>query len=743
MGSLNLKPDYFAIVDQNAPGVNDHSSASVASYRKRMLVHFSLPGSLIGQKITDFQLLLNVLSAGTGRTTISVARAGDFDPEAVTYSSMGAVGAFDDTTVSATGFQAITPSGLIGMLPNLCIKSATGSFATPAADGLSMQLSYQEAELSLDLLFDGDNLEVRTIDPAEAHRLVWIIRGADFGAPEQLSAAATITDADGSTRTISISGSADLVEIPADYLHAGSSAIKVMATLADGQILESQTITATVLPMEIVSAAPDGGYVQNEAAAIFSWRLRRKIAVTAIYSAVTAAGGTFQWRDSAAGTIHSLTIPAGANSITIPAATLPDSDGIQWRLFQLKSAAEDAITSDWYAITTLEALSSAAAISPVDTTADGTKPILFTWSHSIPTGTAPTGFELQKSTDGATWESFADENATSATQYSAPAGLFPAGRLFWRVRTRNTEGAEGEWSSAAEITIISAPPTPAITIVRQEPRFEIRWATSGQQSFEIMIDGALYAYVFSTEGNFRFDDFLPDGEHSAAVRVQNSLGLWSQWGMAALSIQNTPGAGISLLASSLEARALLAWSGGAYDEYWIYRDGARIGRTTETRFSDDFSGAKNQYSVIGFKAGSGNYTKSNDAEAGTPIRGIYITDVHSRERAFLRFAEMGSRILSIRNRREVSYTHYAGSALPEAEAGESHDKYYEISAAFRPEDAEEAEKFGALLGHLVCVRDMKGARIFGIFDELQIRDNLSYIACAATVRAVRYREGES
>lgn len=532
------------------------------------------------------------------------------------------------------------------------------------------------------------------------------------------------------------------VDFPAYVFKVGESTVTLTTVATDGEKVTGAALYVTVYPIEAKKMSPQG-YLANEKIAIFSWTIQRLCYPNIENSYVSASiiSGKLQWRDGAAGTMHSITLQSGATSVTVPAGTFPDSANIQWRLANLTTAADDDVTSDWYTITTIETSSSAAPLSPVDTTVDGAKAITFQWSHSITTGTAPTGFTLQISTDGTTWSTLASKTGTGATSYTAEADRFTAGKLFWRVQTLNTDGIAGSWSEAAEITVISAPPTPAISIVSMAPRFAIRWATSGQQSYELRIDGALYAYKFGTEGNYQHDDFLPDGAHTVAVRVQNSLGLWSDWGTAALTIKNAPGAAINLLVSSLDTRAILAWSGESYDEYWVYRDGVRIAKTADVRASDDFAVGKSSYYVIGFNAESGNYTESNTVETETAIRDILITDVQTRETAVLRWAESSSRILSSTRRHSVVYTHYAGSALPEAEIGESRNRYYELTAAFRPAELEDARRFAAMTGRFVCIRDMQGERFFGIYDEISVRDNLNYVVCAATARAVRYSEG--
>lgn len=571
-------------------------------------------------------------------------------------------------------------------------------------------------------------------DPAKAHTLHWL--------PNFVYSTITVvfSKPDGKTETKQFDGNTKSVVLQKNYFHVGITKITFSAKDGTGNVV-SASVSIEIKAMLFKDATP-AGYVANEHTQIFSWSLQRRVSTySSIFSEVLATGGKLQWRDGAAGTVHSITIPSGTNSVTVPPRTFPDSANIQWRLANLSSPADDDVTSDWYTITTIEATSSASPISPVDMTVDGAKEITFQWSHIISTGTAPTGFTLQTSTDGATWSTLAHKTGTSETRYTAAANRFTAGTLFWRVRTLNTDGVAGSWSEAAEVTVIASPPTPAISIVSMDPRFAIRWATSGQQSYELKIDGMLYAYKFGTEGNYQHDDFLPDGAHTVAVRVQNSLGLWSSWGTAALSIKNAPGAAINLLVSSLDTRAILAWSGGSYQEYWVYRDGVRIAKTADVRASDDFAVGKSSYTVIGFNAESGNYTESNTVATETAIWDILITDVQTRETAVLRWTEKSSRILSSTRRHSVVYTHYAGSALPEAEIGESRDRYYELTAAFRPEELEDARWFAAMTGRLVCIRDMQGERFFGIYDEISVRDNLSYVVCAATARAVRYSEG--
>ena len=228
----------------------------------------------------------------------------------------------------------------------------------------------------------------------------------------------------------------------------------------------------------------------------------------------------------------------------MPAGTFT-ADEIQWRV--TVTAAGQTKTSAWYTLSTVDQLPEAVPVSPIGGFVDGTQAVDFVWQHIIATGTAQTKVDLQTSADGAQWTTLRTV-ATAQQQLTIPADTLSAGTLHWRVRTYNSDGAAGSWSSAVQTTVIAAPPAPVVTVADSSPRPLIQWQSSGQQAYEVMIDDAVVISAYGVTQSYRADAYLTDGQHTVRVRVQNQYSLWSAWGALAITVANTAGSAITLTA---------------------------------------------------------------------------------------------------------------------------------------------------------------------------------------------------
>lgn len=749
MSSYTIYPEDYCIVDKANPNQQGYKASQVSSRTELLLMQFSVPMELKGKTFTGLDVYVNVLSVqlppasiGSNDMDIDVIER-EFEIDTITYGTKPPSSYFGHVAVRDNGMQLIgSASASMASIyaKNLLLYGLTAYsdsiysavFATPASNGIKTVIDYEAAAPSIS--YDAHE----AIDPAQPLALSWTVAGGTIPY-EQSSAVVRYRLPDGTTKTIDITGDTKAAVIPANIFPVGASSYKVDCTLENGQTVSGGWQSITVSPAQISAPTPASGYVRNEAKVVLSWDIVRLIGRKTV--SVPLTSGSLQWRDGSNGAVN--TINTGSvKTLTIEANVLPNTAALQWRLANVKTAAGDNYSSGWYTVTTIESLSAATAVSPVDSTVDGAKPAVFTWAHIISTGTRPTGFEIETSSDKAAWSQLVLNTESDATSYAVPADSLSAGTLYWRVRTYNSDGAAGLWSDAAEITVIASPAKPSISIVSQEPRFALRWSGKGQQAYELMIDGKLYTYKFSTEGNYSHDDYLSDGTHTVAVRIQNNLGLWSEWDSVALQISNHPGTDIGLVVSNLGTSVILGWGGSAeYIEYWIYRNGNRIGKTSDLRYTDHYCVGPCIYHVLGVVGGSGNYGQSNSSETTVQFRGIVLTDTETMETVVLRYTEAQSRTISRRWQREAQYTHYAGQELPEVEYGDAVDRYYDIMCAFTPSMTSDIAKFEAMFGHTVCVRDMTGTKLFGALENVNSKDNLYYKTYAATVRSVAFLEG--
>ena len=136
-----------------------------------------------------------------------------------------------------------------------------------------------------------------------------------------------------------------------------------------------------------------GAYTPKYVDSIFSWSVQH-FARNGSPIIVPLSAATVRWRVSGSSTVH--TIPAGSSSsVVVPAGTFT-ADSIDWMVEAVTDTGV-IVTSDWTTVSTIEAISSAVAVYPRDTTVDGSEPIVFRWTHVISTGSIQTAYEIQLS----------------------------------------------------------------------------------------------------------------------------------------------------------------------------------------------------------------------------------------------------------------------------------------------------------------------------------------------------------
>lgn len=454
---------------------------------------------------------------------------------------------------------------------------------------------------------------------------------------------------------------------------------------------------------------------------------------------VVASEAVFRWRKSGASTYTEVNC-SNPLQCTIPANTFSGGT-IQWQVAVTANSGA-VTTSEWMTTEVIEPTSSCVALSPVDKVLDGTVEQTFEWEHIISNGTAQYGFDLQISTNnGSTWTTIrtATTNQTSTT--FAP-GTFTAGDLWWRVRTYNLTGTAGTWSEAKHCLVIAAPDAPPITADDTSPRFVLRWQQTGQQAYELKVDGVTIAKTFSAESIYRHDGYLEPGAHKVQVRIQNRYQMWSDWGTATLQIVNTEGAAIQLSAAG-ENEVRLSWStSGNYNGYVVYRNGAKIAETTAESYTDHFAVGEAVYQVRGVYTANGNYTLSNATAVTIVPQTLLIADVSAPVWVKLPLSTASLRSAGLSASQAVTYTHYIGSRLPSVEIGDAVSRSYDLDCAFKVTDLESIRRFESLVGKIVCIKTPSQRRIVGVLAQMTARENRFHVSYRAPIVEVKWEEME-
>lgn len=349
----------------------------------------------------------------------------------------------------------------------------------------------------------------------------------------------------------------------------------------------------------------------------------------------------------------------------------------------------------------------ATATKPKNTYAGSWETVRFEWTYKSENGIPQKKYELQyKDTSHTEWTEL-QTGETANTYADIPPNTLVAGTVYWRVRCTNIYDAVSAWSTEVSFTAQGKPPTPTV-YATSSPRPEITWTGEGQLAYQIKIDNAVLHTAYSTDGQYKVKEYLADGAHIAAVRIQNEYGLWSDWGTAEFTVANTPGAPITLFAAGGE-KAALAWTETDHKTYYIYRDDIPIAKTTAHTYSDQMAIGTHKYKVRGVAGDS--YSMSNEVTVTLSVDAPEIAALGEMQWLRLEYSTAQNSPLGVSAYQDVAYQFYAGRRYPVAETSQQITKIYSFNAAFN--DAAQAAAFEGLLGKTVIYRDQHGCLCTG------------------------------
>lgn len=341
----------------------------------------------------------------------------------------------------------------------------------------------------------------------------------------------------------------------------------------------------------------------------------------------------------------------------------------------------------------------ATATKPKNTYAGSWETIRFEWTYQSENSIPQKKYELQyKDASHADWTEL--QTGETANAYAdIPPETLVAGTVYWRVRCTNVYGAVSAWSEEASFTAQGKPPTPTVSATTS-PRPVITWTGQGQLTYQVKVDDTVLYTAYSTDGQYKVKEYLSDGEHTAAVRIQNEYGLWSDWGTANFTVANTPGAAITLFAAG-GGKATLAWTETDHEAYYVYRDDILIAKTTGHTYTDQMAIGTHKYKVRGVTGD--NYSMSNEVTVTLSVDMPEIAALSDMQWLKLKHSTAQNSPLGVSVYQDVAYQFYAGRRYPVAETSQQITKVYSFNVAF--DDAAQAAAFEGLLGKTVVYRD--------------------------------------
>lgn len=485
---------------------------------------------------------------------------------------------------------------------------------------------------------------------------------------------------------------------------------------------------------------PRTGYMSPYEAHTFAWDFVSSDDTYTCAGDWDQSAATFYYRNGTSGAWTSVSFST-AKSYTLSASAFSVGT-FQWYVTATDTDGRTTV-SPVYTLSTADSAAVAAPLEPNGSVEDGSAPILFTWSASNDTGTTPTGADLQYSTNGSSWTTFAQPR-TSATQYSAPASTFPAGNIQWRVRSLNADGVAGAWSDPLSFVCFAAPAAPIIS-TNGKPMLTVTWQSENQQAYKVIVDGRTYGPYFGTGKSFTVPDFLSDGTHTVAVSVQNEYSLWSlidpetDAGIISVTVTNVPGEPVTLT-GLFDRDAELSWSTtDATSDFLIYRDGVQIGHASGRSFTDRVVLGYHSWRVINRLPG-GYYTASN-VVSGTLMTGrLAIAPLSGAAWLELTKSENSARSVVWNESQRVVLRQFAGQIYPQAEAAPYKTMSAGFDVAWTHAEAEQAAIFAALIGQPVIFKTPCEGAMVGILTAWQRNNMHFYRSYSATVQRIHWRD---
>lgn len=774
MGTYTLQATKSAILRYNNQTANDHTSTTFSPQDDNdwCLVGFEPTGNARFEIINSVEV--NIYNQRTKVSHVSIYIAdSDFDEEAITYKT------FDGIKYSSDRYEFVSGGrGLSGFSPWMTTsqdKAATwvnDGYLNYATDilrfGIALQAEVDDSreyigypiiplkstnrpyltlktsgvipttQCSLVGGGKGWGSVINRLSPCKISWSIYTEDGDRTAVPIQQASASIKWHSESSSteHTISVSGNTASTTVPANTFPAEKVYISGTVKLNTGATvtLDEKSYYTGIIP-ELNDEYATGGQSLilsgmtpgNNASTIkskpttFMWSINSSVQSRMLNGTLTQTSAIFKWRDKGSTTEHTTSLSGETSVVTVPAGTFT-ADVIEWAV-EVSLNTGETLTSEWLTVTTTEPKPWARIVLPKDTIIDGSIGQLFQWRYSITSSTLQYAFELQKSTNGTEWTTLVAKTVSTGTSTIVPAANMTGGDMYWRVRVYNNDDIASDWSSPEKVLVVAAPTAPGIVITSTAPRFAIRWSSADQQGYEVAVDGVTVLSRYGTVSTYTYDDWLADGSHTVAVRVQNKYSLWSEWSTAALPILNTPGATIILGAKAAPVPQIRITSNG-YDYYVVYRNGKRVAKVKPgilTTFTDNYANGENTYIVRGGYDENGNYGESAEITVAAGYKTLTLYDTVSGKRLCLDNAKRQTRETNLTISQNATLTHYSGAQLPTAETGQQRDRRYQFECAFSTRDERKnVEALEAMLGHIVCVCDQYGTALVGIASSARV-----------------------
>ena len=464
-------------------------------------------------------------------------------------------------------------------------------------------------------------------------------------------------------------------------------------------------LTSTIL----YKSGPISGYRNPRKPIEFAWYFSKaNSGLYCVDEEWQQSSAVFYWKTIDDETYTPVAISGNVQSITIPGTendqTFPILSTIQW---YVSGTDEDGTTTQTrtFSFSTSAPTVKANITSPVNTIEIRNQPIVISWNVSSASIYGQSAYRIEwKRKEDTNWATLA-EAVGSETSYVVPENTFPTGAIQLRITLANIDGIEGE-STTTDFICYGAPDAPVVDI-DEVPFATISWQSADQVAYEIEVDGEDYGPYFGTSKSFSIPDYLEDGTHEIKVRVMGDSGFWSEWNTKQISITNIPGNDLTLKVLA-NVDAYMNWNTNEdVANFYVYRNGKQIARTSGNEFVDRYSNGEVEYYVIN-RLPSGNYSKSRTLERTIKVESPMFALLDGGEWLKIRYSLQSESDPSYTDTQTVTYNQISGDIFPSVSIDEHLNTEISFSAVFLYTDEEDRKRFEGMLGKKIIVKFQDG-----------------------------------
>ena len=439
-----------------------------------------------------------------------------------------------------------------------------------------------------------------------------------------------------------------------------------------------------------ISASFKGGYLRPDVANTITFTSNK---INYIDEQYTVESGTLRYKLSNASSWTSINFTG--NSVTIPANTLSSGQTYNMDATVVTDDGTSA-TVAFSSVTTVDATPTVTGVSPNGTVGYGN--VAFTWLYAITTGTPQSAYELRYKVDEGAYVS---TGKVTSSETQAIVNIPTSGTVAWSVRAYNQDDVASDWSSDLTFVNVAPPQAPTITSISATSRPVITWSSADQIAYQVQIlnNGEVLedsGMIYSGSSTYTADNYYPDGLYLVKVRIVNQYGRTSDWASNDFTVASTLTAPPFTLSSTPDGVQIVISTSGAFNTYYIQRDGVTIAQTSGS-YVDRFGNGEHTYTVIGVSGNDG----AQSSQTITSL--IEHTSVITEDGTIYEVNHrMGSPVgISFQVNAVFDTAEYIGASVPEHTFAKMREKRYSI--VFK--DYVDVEK---LLGETVYYADIYG-----------------------------------